>query len=562
MRTAACLLFVLASAAPAFAHGGAYADPPAGPGAPASPGFGGGDEGGPTTRWESWWTEHREDLLRIAERVDSAQGLAVTPSEGGKAPPREPASVRAALAAKVRSDVLPVLFLALRDDDFDVRASAAIALGKLGDAHAFPQLRDCARKDPRDEVRRAALLGLGLLGRTEAIPFLADRISDRSLASEERSMAALGMGLVGGDDAAGFLCCFLEREATRPDATVGPEVQLIGTIHEALGLTRSVEALRTLWRAADDDSASPFLRAHALIGLGRLADRDSVERCVALMKPGTDQQLRRAAIAALGRIAGADDGVAAQRLGELLATETDPFARKLAISALGWIRTPQVRSLLRRQFAAATPQERPAFALAIAVQGDVAGAPAIREALRAEHDESARSAYCAALGLLHDKDAVPDLERFIAPGPTPGTYRGFAALSLAVVPSPGSIDVLWKRLPDEHDARVWGDYAVALGMMGDTRIRAFLSKQLAEGDGNFDRCRAASCLGILRRADAVPELSDVVRNHRADGIVRALCVVALGQIADPSPVPKLSRLSACAGSAFATKALAEALTIL
>jgi HEAT repeat protein len=562
MRTLAAALAVVLAAAPAFAHGGAYTTPPTGAGSSASPGFGGADEGGPTTRWESWWAENREDLLRIAERVDSAQALVVTPSEGGAAPRVDAAAARATSAARVREDVLPVLLGALRDDDFDVRASAAVALGKLADARATSPLQACAREDHRDEVRRAALLGLGILGRAEAIPFLSGVVADKRLASEERSMAAIALGLVGGDDAASFLSFFLERDATRPDPLNAADAQLIGSVYEALGMTRSVEALRTLWRAADDDAASPFLRAHAVVGIGRLGDHDSLERCVKLLGPATDQQLRRAAIAALGRIAGPADTEAAQALATLLATDRDPVARRFAISALGGIRTQPVRVLLRKQFGACSETERPAFALASALQGDAAAAPAIREALRAERDESARSAYCVALAILRDADSVADLERLVGPGPTPGIYRGFAALALAVIPGPASRDVLWKRLPDEQDARVWGDYAIALALLGETRVRAFLSKQLKDGEGNFEKCRAASCLGVLRRADAVPELAEIVMNRRIDGIVRSLCVVALGQIADPSPVPKLARLSACRGSAFATKALAEALTIL
>lgn len=375
-------------------------------------------------------------------------------------------------------------------------------------------------------------------------------------------MAALALGLVGGDDAASFLSFVLECDRKRPASSAPGDAHLVGTIYEALGLTRSPEALRTLWRAVDDDAASPFLRAHAVIGLGRLADRGSVERCVNLLAPTNDLQIRRAAIVALGHMAGPDDVAAAQALTGVLNTERDPMARRLTFASLGRIPIRQIGTTLRKYFGTALPSERASVALAIGVQGDKLGAAAIREALRGEKDESTRAAFCVALGLLGDADSVPDLERLIGPGPTPGTYRGFAALALAVLPSPTSNGVLWKRMPDERDARVWGDYAVALGLMGDTRVRAFLSKQLADGDGNFERCRAASCFGVLRLADAVPELSAVVKDVRTDGIVRALCVVALGQIADPSPVPKLSRLGVCGGSAFATKALAEALTIL
>lgn len=565
MRNAvSAALVVAALAAPAFAHGGAYVNPPSGGGPQAVPGFGepGEGSGGPVTRWESWWADNREDLLKIAEHLDASQQIVVTPADGEGPSLPDPAKVRATIAAKVRADVFPHLLWALSEEDFDVRASAAIALGKLGDARAVEPLREAARRDVRADVRRAAYLALGLLGRAEVLPFLCDAISDARLDLEERAMAALGLGLLGGDEAASFLVFHLDRRAAHPESKIAGEEQLTGTVYAALGLSGSIEALRPLWRTVDDETGDPFLRAHAVLSLGRLRDRDSVDRIVRLLAPSTDGTLRRCAVVALGRIARPEDGAAIRALSAILVTDRDPTMRRFAAMSLGGIRAPTVRTLLRGQFDACADVERPFFALALATQGDSTSCPAIREALRSAHDESARAAYCTALGLLADGDSAAALSEQIGPGPSPGTYRGFAALALAVIPVPASRDAIWKRLPEEHDARVWGDYAVALGMLGDTRVRAFLLNALRNGDGNFDRCRAASCLGVLRRADAVPELVDVLRNRRVDGIVRALCAVALGQIGDPSPVPKLSRLGAGGSASLATKALAEALTIL
>jgi HEAT repeat protein len=170
--------------------------------------------------------------------------------------------------------------------------------------------------------------------------------------------------------------------------------------------------------------------------------------------------------------------------------------------------------------------------------------------------------YCIALGLLAYRSSVSALEAELSAGPTPGTYRGYAALALAVMPNPASRTAIWKRLPDEADPRVRGDFAIALGLLGDDRVRGYLLDELHGNGGNFSKCTAAAALGVLRRVDAVDELVHVLENDRVDGIVRALCAVALGQIADPSLVPKLSRLSSGGDSTLATKMLQEALTIL
>jgi HEAT repeat protein len=561
-RSAIALVIVAALAAPALAHGGGYGGkPPGGGDAPqAGPGF--GDPAGPVTRWESWWQENREDLLRVAERVDAAKAMAITPGDDGPSKAPDAAAKRCAGAAVVRDDVMPHLLWALREDDFDMRSSAAIALGKAGDARAAEPLKDAAKHDERGEVRRAALLGLGILGRRQEFPFLCDVVADKKADLDDRAAAALAVGLLGGDDAAEFLEFFLERDVARPDLKNAAEAQFVGTVYAALGLTGSVEALRTLWRAADDEMLDPFLRAHAVLALGRLRDADSSARFVKLLAPGTDQQLRRAAVVALGRVATPSDGAAVRALSSVAATDRDPVARQFAVTSIASVRDPSVRSLLLDGFAAAGSPGKPLYAVALAIQGVTTAAPAIRAALKTEPSEDGRAGLCTALGMLGDRDSIPALEQELAPGPAPGTYRGFAAMALAVLSSTQSADVIWKRLPEEKDARVWGDYCIALGLLGDVRVRGYLDRQLKGTEQVYDRCRAASCLGVLRRADAIPELVSIVHDQRSPGIVRALCVVALGQIADVSVVPKLSRLAAGGGSTLATRVLAEATTIL
>jgi len=243
-------------------------------------------------------------------------------------------------------------------------------------------------------------------------------------------------------------------------------------------------------------------------------------------------------------------------------TELDPAARRFAIESLGVARCAAVRDLLLAKFRGVS-MDHAFLALALGPQRDPIVVPAIVEAVKSERDPSIRSAYCTAIGLLGDVDTSSALEAQLDAVPSRGPQRGFAAMALAVLPSPASRDALWKRLQDETDARVRADFAVALGLLNDARIKAFLVEQMKSGGGGvFDKCTAAASLGVLRRADAITDLVAVIDDPNADGIVRAICVVALGQIADPSLVPKLSRLAAGGDSSLATKALAEALTIL
>jgi HEAT repeat protein len=374
-------------------------------------------------------------------------------------------------------------------------------------------------------------------------------------------MAMLAAGLTGGDDAAAFLADFIGRAETRPDATHQAEANLLATAYVALGVSGAPEALRPLRAAADDETLEPFLRGHAVLSLGRLRDRDSLGRFARLLAPPTDVQIRRCAALALGRVVMGSDGPAVAAMTTAMDTECDPAARRFAIESLGVARSAAVRDLLLAKLRGVS-MDHAFLALALGLQRDPIVVPTIVEALKSERDVSVRSAYCTAIGLLGDVDSYAVLEAQLDAVPARGPQRGFAAMALAVLPSPASRDVLWKRLQEETDARVRADFSVALGLLNDGRIKAYLVEQLKNAPGVFDRCTAAECLGVLRRADAVPDLVTVVENPRAEGIVRAICVVALGQIADPSLVPKLSRLAAGGDSSLATKALAEALTIL
>ena len=69
-------------------------------------------------------------------------------------------------------------------------------------------------------------------------------------------------------------------------------------------------------------------------------------------------------------------------------------------------------------------------------------------------------------------------------------------------------------------------------------------------------------MGVLRMNEAAPEIADVYRNKKEQDMVRAFSVVSLGLIADPSPVPKLSRFAIDNNYTLAVDPLNEVLSIL
>jgi 3-methyladenine DNA glycosylase AlkD len=74
---------------------------------------------------------------------------------------------------------------ALQDDDWEVRAAAAVELETIGAeaVDAVPELIQALESDKTEEVRRAAAEALGSIGPAaqEAVPVLAQALSDESV---------------------------------------------------------------------------------------------------------------------------------------------------------------------------------------------------------------------------------------------------------------------------------------------------------------------------------------------------------------------------------------------
>lgn len=97
-----------------------------------------------------------------------------------------------AMPGSSEGDRLPVLIDALRSSaNFKVRATAAVALGRIGDARALPSLVEVLRADEHYAVRVAAAAALGRLTTMEAIQPLLGALHDQDQFVREEAEAAL-----------------------------------------------------------------------------------------------------------------------------------------------------------------------------------------------------------------------------------------------------------------------------------------------------------------------------------------------------------------------------------
>jgi hypothetical protein len=200
MRLMLFLLVPVLLTPTALAHGGSFTGPN---GRGPRLGFGGPACGpppraaiiqkpNPEIEWDQWW--YTNGGAHVRDRV---------------------AQLRPAAADDARVEALPVLLWAFKDDFFDTRAAAAIAVGKLiTPSHPlYPvivvELRELWR-DSDKVVRESAVLAMGLIDDKSQVPdlllIMRDDPRGRDLVSvrgnkpilpRTRAFAALAIGMIG-----------------------------------------------------------------------------------------------------------------------------------------------------------------------------------------------------------------------------------------------------------------------------------------------------------------------------------------------------------------------------
>jgi cyclophilin family peptidyl-prolyl cis-trans isomerase/HEAT repeat protein len=260
------------------------------------------------------------------------------------------------------------LTAALQSADSFVRATAAIAVGRIGDARGVDLLVR-AMSDPDTTVRVAAVFGLGLLRDTAAIDPILERLRSEpvlDLASATEAMTALAK--IGGPRVGDIFRSILEGRAALdvpametlrrqialeswrlgPDAPVASLLPLAADSSDdmrwravyTLSRLRSVAAARRLADALRDPVA--YTRAAAARAFTRrLADSAGLGRTAAarLLLPLLHDDNDGVRIAALGSLGALGDTALADEVADRLADQL-PNVRVAAADALGRIGGP------------------------------------------------------------------------------------------------------------------------------------------------------------------------------------------------------------------------------
>lgn len=300
---------------------------------------------------------------------------------------------------------------------------------------------------------------------------------------------------------------------------------------EPQGRALKEEAARVLLaRLHGERARSVELRQGAIVGLQFLGDGDAdeidreiaraLERAAAELEPlarGLAQIALGDSSARAGSGADPQRGVREaraflmQRLGQGTSLSRPWAAFGLALGERrrlreGWLPTPEVGTALRGALSAArSPEERAALALALGLIEDDAAREVVFEHFQESAADDLRGTFAVALGLLRDEGSVPALTQTVRDSRfRPALLR---------------------------------DAAVGLALVGDKRAVPLLAEELASASSLASQAALCAALGSVGDARAVESLIAFLVDPAPTQRARAFAAAALGNVADPSPLP-------------------------
>ncbi len=553
MRRIALGLLLLAGAA--LAHGGVFRPPPGGlPGDPFTPGGRGGpatarSRGGfPFSPWQAWWFQNREPYLRLRQRV--LERTVVTGERTGK-----DLFDRAALRT---GTLIPLMTGMLRDEDEELRTSAAVALGKYGAKEAIPVLLDLLRSDKSRQVREASMLGLALMRDAALAPRLRSIVLDGKEHTRVRGFGVLGLGFLGDGD-------FLLRLLSDGEGAIGgsrPSVEELRTAAAtALGWARLPSTVLPLLGAALDPELSEPARGSAAASLGRLANPLALPDLLALVGDGDAKRVVRCGAAiACGTLVGAGEEGVIDLLGRKAHRDRDGGVRTLLVMSLGRIGGERAATQLAMGLSACDQEDRGFYHLALGISGHADAGSVLMEEFERLKNPSDRAACALGLALAGHKAAAPMLrDRLKEENPA---FAPHAMVALGILDDAASIPTVEKIVREANDPVIQREGTIALALLKRGGAIDDLLGLLRESKTTWNRAAVAWALGLIGTERAVAPLVAIVRDKGRQGEERAIALAALGRIGDGEDVPLLAAFGLGLNPYVISDVLAEAFSIL
>lgn len=589
-----------------------------GPSGPSTPGPSGPATGGPAaaagpsaaatgprgaavgddlTRWAFWWEFNKDPFIRLKDAIHA--GGITTGSDDfylGGARREEAVDTLKPGKTEIINVILPALKQALDgSSNRDITSSCIVAMGKIGEDHPnfkiLPIFEERLKENDQ-EIRETAALAMGISQMPEAMPTLVHLAKDaqegRTLTGRSevdartRAFAAYGIGLVAHATANTDLkrTAFetlkevLESSSDRNIKVAAINgMRMIRTNPEAGEKDSKLRSdmLDTLWSYYTKDlgQGDQQIQAHvptavaSIVGRGGDAKNIYKERLAGELDEKFGKRninIYQSAAMALGQLCtpAKDDAKYCRLLDEYVGKGRDQQAKYFSIMALAEIGGNDNRNALLKRLDKGRDQEKSWAAIALGVfafnQAAMAGKGATADAtigralqnvLNNEKNDEVLSSVSVALGLCKYTESADDLRRLLEKYKKRDDFAGYISIGLALMNDTSSKEVIREivktsiRRPD-----LLKQAAIALGKMGDKQVALDLTALLSEPDKNVAKLSAiASALGFIGDKRSITPLKNMLFDQSITELSRAFAAVALGGIADKEDLPWNSKIA-------------------
>ena len=490
--------------------------------------------------WWLWWEYNKVQYL-LPNRLT----LANAPVSGYDAD----GTLRNAIL-RARDSVMPTFEKALGDTDAGVRATAAVALGRVGGTRSVSHLLPLL-DDPNVDVRHKTILALGATGSAEAIePLLAiARFGARTenasrISSQARALAIVALGLArrqAGDDRLDVeIAKLIQNRAGGDREPIGVAALIYQMLAPSLELERYALIM------AKDETESPSVRCRAVESLRSSSD-DKVLAELQRFLNGPRLDLRRSAALALG---GCENSLALPALMVAYEVEAESLTRGFLLVSMGKQGGAKAQSYLMHVLEKGETGMRRWAALALGIEArnvtdpEVAAtlSSAIRTAALREKNQDSVGAYWLASGLARDTEAWPSIRDGLTECGNP-RQRMYAASALALLGGDPSLYVLRDRIKSESQAMVRVAIAQSLGVLGRTSDVAPMFDMLMHLSEPALQAQGATAMAAHGTPDALRALMELARLETGSNVRRAAALEGLGMILSPQPAMTFATVS-------------------
>jgi HEAT repeat protein len=480
--------------------------------------------------WWLWW-----EYNKLAYLLPNRLNLQNMPSTGDDAG----AAFRTAIE-QARKSTLPLFEQRLQDDDASVRASAAMALGRVGRGASIEKLF-AMLDDANVEVRHRAILALGSTGSPEAVlPLLSiarhgaldETKSSISPVAKPLAIVALGLGRrLGFDARIDIEIAKLIQERAKSERE---EIGVAALVYQMLAPCKELE--RYALSMAKDQTEAPSVRCRAIESMRTATDNATLSELQHFLS-GPRLDMRRSAALALGDF---ENPLALPGLIVAYELEAEPLTRGFILTSIGKQGGAKSQAYLMKVLEKGENGMRRWAALALGLQAremrdslDVdaayAIARAIREATPRENNAGAMGAYWIASGLARDEQSRTTLRNALS-GAGDARQRMYAASALALLEGDASAEVLRQRIKLENQSVVRVAIAQSLGILGrGGDVPAMLDMLMRLNEPGLQAV-AASALSTHGSPEALQALKELASVESGSSVRRAAVIDGLGMM--------------------------------